>query len=295
MKSTWLPLSLAAAGLLWIGCEKSTDPLTEAVLEEDAATAVAGAISENGGGAADQLADVTSLSTGGGLSAEVRLLDAAFGAGGPSTVDTTFVPADTSTIFTIFRTRTNLTGTYVSIIYRSYSVKFINKDGTAQRRYVASTPSGPDTARTMLFKILSGRGYHRTPIRVHRLDSLAANWVVTNLHTPVITVNGTYYRAGTDTIRTRDAERTHANTLSATFTNVTRPRLRLGATADAISGTITGTYTAQITFTKGDLYRERSITKDFTVVLSGEEATINVEGRRFRSSWRHGDMMGMLR
>ncbi len=295
MKRTWFLSILAAAALALIGCDKSTDAASDPILEEDAATAIAGAISEDGGGAADQLADVASISTSGGLSAEVNLLDAAMSTGAPSTIDTLFVPADTSYIFTINRSRANLTGTYVSLIYRMYYVKFINKNGTAQRRYIVSTPAGNDTARTMLFRILYGRGYHRTPIRVHRLDSLAADWIVTNLNTPVVTVNGSYYRAGNDTLRTRNAERTHANTFSATFTNVTRPRRALGGTADAISGTISGTYTATITFARGDLYKERSINKTFTVELSGDDATVNMNGKRFRSTWRYGEMFGQMR
>lgn len=294
MKRTWFLFALAAAALVLVGCDKSTDAASDPILEEDAATAIAGALSEDGGGAADQLADVASISTSGGLTAEVNLLDAAMSTGAPSTIDTLFVPADTSYIFTINRARANLTGTYVSLIYRVYYVKFINKNGVAQRRYIVSTPAGNDTARTMLFRILYGRGYHRTPIRVHRLDSLAANWTVTNLNTPVVTVNGTYYRAGNDTLRTRNAERTHSNTFSATFTNVTRPRRALGGTSDAISGTISGTYTATITFLRGDLYRERSITRDFTVELSGDGATVNVGGRRFGSTWLRGDMSGMM-
>lgn len=294
MNRQWALNILIAAGIL-VGCEKGTETALDPILEEDAATAVAGAISEDGGGAADQLNDVAGISTSGGLSAEVNLLDAAMGVNGPSSVDTLFVPSDTSTIFTINRVRSNLTGTFVSFIYRMYSVKFINKNGVAQRRYIVSTPGGNDTARTMLFRILYGRGYHRTPFRVHRLDSLAANWTVTNLNTPVVTVNGSYYRAGNDTLRTRNAERTHANTFSATFTNVTRPRRALGGTADAISGTITGTYTATITFMRGDLYKERSINKAFTIELSGDDATVNMDGKRFRSTWRYGEMFGQLR
>jgi hypothetical protein len=147
----------------------------------------------------------------------------------------------------------------------------------------------------MIFRILYGRGYHRTPFRVHRLDSLAGDWVVTNLNTPVVTVNGTYYRSGTDTLRTRNAERTHDNALSATFINVTRPRRGLAGTTDAISGTITGTYTATITFTNGDLYKERTVNKSFTIDLSGADAEINIEGRRFHSTWQRGEMQGEIR
>ncbi|MEK6650119.1 MAG: hypothetical protein AABY75_04025, partial [Bacteroidota bacterium] len=74
MKRTWFLSILAAAALALIGCDKSTDAASDPILEEDAATAIAGAISEDGGGAADQLADVASISTSGGLSAEVNLL-----------------------------------------------------------------------------------------------------------------------------------------------------------------------------------------------------------------------------
>lgn len=290
MNRQWVLSILMAAGIL-VGCEKGTEATQDPILEEDAATAVAGAISEDGGGAADQLSDVSAISTSGGLSAEVSLFNAALSASGPASVDTTYVPADTATIYTISRARSSLAGTFVSLATRVYFVKFINNSGVAQRRYIVGT----DTARSMIFRILYGRGYHRTPFRVHRLDSLAGDWVVTNLNTPVVTVNGTYYRSGTDTLRTRNAERTHDNALSATFTNVTRPRRGLGGTSDAISGTISGTYTATITFTNGDLYKERSFSKPFTIDLSGTDADININGRRFRSTWQRGEMQGEMR
>ncbi len=290
MNRQWVMSILIAAGIL-AGCEKGTEATLDPILEEDAATAVAGAISEDGGGAADQLNDVSGISTSGGLSAEVSLFNAAMSTSGPASVDTTYVPADTATIFTINRARSSLAGTFVSLVTRVYLVKFINNSGAAQRRHIV----GPDTARSMIFRILYGRGYHRTPFRVHRLDSLAGDWVVTNLNTPVVTVNGTYYRSGTDTLRTRNAERTHDNALSATFTNVTRPRRGLGGTSDAISGTISGTYTATITFTNGDLYKERSFSKPFTIDLSGTGADININGRRFHSTWQRGEMMGEIR
>ncbi len=290
MKYQWSFVPLLAAAIL-AGCDKDPEATVDPILEEDAATAVAGAVSEDGGGAADQLNDVSGLSTSGGLSAEVSLFDAALGVNSPASVDTTYVPADTATIFTINRARSSLAGTYVSLVSCSYFVKFINVNGVAQRRYIV----GSDTARSMIFRILYGRGYHRTPFRVHRLDSLSGNWVVTNLNTPVVTVNGTYYRSGTDTLRTRNAERTHDNALTATFTNVTRPRRGLGGTTDAISGTISGNYTATVTFTNGDLYKERSINKNFTIELSGADANINIDGRRFRSSWQRGEMHGEIR
>lgn len=288
--------SIVAAGLcigLLVGCDKSTDPSTDAAnLEKDVANAVAGSISQDGGGVADQVNDIVALSSTGGISGSAALMETASGVDGSAAIDTVYDAATGWWTVTFTRTRIGLIS--INSIYRKYQYQYLNKSSQPQRRFIVSTVSGPDTARTINFKILQGKGYQRNPWRVHRLDSLAGQWSVTNANTAVVTINGTYYRSGVDTLRLNDAERTHANALSATLINVTRPRMLLGGTTDDISGTITGLYTATITFTKGDLYKERNPSKEFTITLSGQNADIGIGGRIYRALWLTGEFKGQL-
>ncbi|OGU73540.1 MAG: hypothetical protein A3H45_01845 [Ignavibacteria bacterium RIFCSPLOWO2_02_FULL_55_14] len=268
--------------LVLSGCKNNgTEPQVEPVLEEDAAYAVAGALSEGGGGAAEQMGDAVSLAGSGGLQAEPSYLDGQFRVMGNATIDTSYDAVTGWWTATVVRSKTSLDGNYVAQISRVYQYQFLNSSGVPQRRYIV----GSDTAYSIHFIIVSGTGYHRTPFRVHRLDSLHGDWMVTNTHTAVVTINGSYYRAGSDTLTTRETVRTHNNTLTMTFTDVRKARPAAGG---GISGTISGNYTATITFTGPELYRERSVNKDFTIVLDGDNADIHVGDRMFPFGWRLG-------
>jgi hypothetical protein len=281
MKHAWIFLIMAV--LVWTGCEKSTDPVEEAVLEEDVATAVAGAVGEDGGGAADQVNDAASLASTGGIPASAILTNAAYGIDGSAAIDTVYDAASGWWTATLTRTRLAPGFGYAAYVYRVYQYQFLNAGGTFQRRYIVNG----DTARTINFKILRGTGYHRTPRRVHRLDSLSGTWVVTNAHLATVTITGstdTYYRHGIDTLTTPAATRTHDNTLRITNMSVTRTR----GLSPTVSGTISGTYEATITFLRGDVYKERSVTRDFTVTYTGDETRVGVGGRNFRFDRQFG-------
>jgi hypothetical protein len=281
MKQTWISFTLAA--LVWAGCEKSTDPTDQALLEEDVATAVAGAVDEDGGGTADQINDAASLASTGGIPASAALTNAAYGADGAAAIDTVYDAATGWWTATLTRTRLAPGLGYAAYVYRVYQYQFLNAGGVAQRRWVVNG----DTARTINFKILRGTGYHRTPRRVHRLDSLSGNWVVTNAHLPTVTITGstdTYYRRGIDTLTTSAATRTHDNTLRITNLAVTRTR----GVSPTVSGTMTGTYVATITFLRGEVYRERSVSREFTVTYTDDEARVGVGGRNFRFDRQFG-------
>ncbi len=291
MASRLMLLFLVSSLLLVAACDRTNDASeNEPVLEEDVAATVAATLSQEGGGAADQLDDVSYLSSSAGLQMQSdgrSDLTRLFGA---SILDTSYNDATGWWTATLSRSRSSEFGQFESSFERIYQFQFLNNAGTPQRRYIVGT----DTAYTINFKIVSGTGYLRSPVHVHILESLTADWVVTNANRPVVIVNGSYARSGKDTITTRRATRTHENQIQATFINVTRPRYRFGVSRDSLSGTITGTIHSVITFTSGDLYRERIIDKEFTVELSGEEAHIGVGGRIFRATWRRGLMVGLM-
>ncbi len=292
-----LSRTLILSALFVFGCEQSTqpDPTEAETLDEDVAIAVAGTLSEEGGGITDQMEDVSFLASSVGLQlaapADGNLLKQT----SPGVADTSYDDATGWWTATISRSRSSFLGLFESSFERVYQFQFLNSAGQPQRRYIVQTVTGPDTAYTINFKVVSGSGYHRSPIRVNYLESLTADWVITQANTAVLVINGTSSRSGKDTLTTREAVRTHANSVTTTLINVTKPRYRLGATRDDISGTITGTYEATITFTKGDLYRERLISREFTIELTGEEGRVMIGDRRFRIGWKRGEYFGMLR
>lgn len=285
------------SGLLVVGCDQTSDPdgSDGEALDEDVAVAVAGALSEEAGGVADQMEDLAFIASSAGLQFAAPADGGLAKLGSTGSADTVYDELTGWWTATISRSRSSFMGLFESDFQRVYQYQFLNSTGQPQRAYITQTATGADTAYVIKFKVVSGSGYHRSPIRVHYLESLTADWVITNANTPVLVINGTSSRSGRDTLTTREAVRTHVNTMNTTLTDVTKPRYRLGATRDDIQGTISGTYEAMITFSRGDLYRERNIQRSFTIELSGEEGHVGIGDRRFRIGWRRGELFGMMR
>jgi len=295
-RSTRYP-SFILGGAVLVGCDKSTEPgdTDPAAVDEDVAVAVAGYVSEEGGGLTDQMDDAAFVASSAGIQLAAAQSGGLAKSAGSVLSDTSYDDVTGWWTATLSRSRSSLSGTYESSFDRVYQFQFLNSAGSPQRRYIVQTANGPDTAYVINFKIVSGSGYFRSPIRVHYLESLTADWVITNANTPVLTINGTTAHSGKDTLTTRSAVRTHANTITTTLTNVTKPRYRLGADRDDISGTITGHYEATITFSRGDLYSERTVSRDFTIDLSVDDARVGVGGKQFKIGWKRGDFLGMIR
>ena len=79
--------------------------------------------------------------------------------------------------------------------------------------------------------------------------------------------------------------RTLNDSLTLKSVNVKAPRYRpLVSTTwrsnfhNAISGTISGNYSATISFQRGDAYKERSINRDFTITVGGGDGTLSIAG-----------------
>ena len=121
---------------------------------------------------------------------------------------------------------------------------------------------------------------------------------VANIHGELVTVNGTYDRAATDTLYTRNAERTLTYDLALNFIDVQGPARDRRHWRNAVSGTLEGVYHAVITFIRGDAYEEVEIWKEFTIVF-GEgdgdvrDALITIDGRTFRADIETGQVQGV--
>jgi hypothetical protein len=57
-----------------------------------------------------------------------------------------------------------------------------------------------------------------------------------------------------------------------------------------VSGTITGTYTANITFTRGDGYTEKNVNREINITLGNGKARIKVVGMNFVGDLFTGDV-----
>lgn len=274
-----LALSLAA---LLAGCS-SDDPIspadTTATVDKDAAQAVAADVATDSGGVTDQMNDVA------------MVLDALGGA-------KAMVPGhpDTSWVRDRFREAIydSLTGTWTITVAREigfpegtpyhamsrvFTLRLLNAGGQPQPFRVV----GEDTATTAEYAIVSGTGVHRTLLREHNLNELNGSFTITGLDEDLLVINGSYHRDASHALEAPRFSRTLDGVLDAVLTDVTMPRVPRSTFCDAISGTITGTWVADITVTRGEDYSEQHVERDITIVLGGCEAEIHCGGGLFRA------------
>jgi len=284
--------------LFGTGCRKNaTGPTLDSSINsnQDAAQSIANAIGEDNGGVTDQMGDIADATGSLGISSNVGMSSpegALLKPAGVAGDSVTSMPnSDTSWTITVVRNRVGLLGRQAGF-NRTYYLKFIDPNGTAIPRYITSTTPA-DTASSIVFMIESGTGHVVTRFVSTHLLSISADFFAAGTNTSVITVNGTFTRTGTDTIKTLTGERVLNYTLTATLENVTRPRVpryTLGATIRrATGGTMTGTYTATVTVLKGNSYSERSFTKDFTVTFGDNTGSIEVNGVNFTCDLQTGE------
>jgi len=269
--------AVVIAGLSMTGCDKSTEPTDNSVLYEDAAEAISAAVGDESGGATENFADVMIAAGGGSFGTATPMMDGA-------DLVTAGVPVyDPATGWWSVSVNRSAENAFVQrSITREYRYQF-QKNGTVQMNYI----TGSDTATALKFRIVSGTGMMKNPRVSHTLIQLKGAWTSSNLNkdTVTITLDSAYIRSAIDTIKTRNMMRTHTSTLTLNSVNVKAPRYRPSAPTPwrtnfhhAISGTISGNYTATITFQRGDSYKERSINRDFTVTIGEGEGTLSING-----------------
>ena len=280
MKSTNVIFTIIISGVIFIfGCDKSTEPeLDSSVLYEDAAESISAAMGDESGGVTESFADVMIAGGGGTVnSSEPISNNGEAVTSGPPTYD----PA--TGWWSVSINRSVSTDRFQRSITREYRYQFL-RNGVAQALYIS--PSN-DTATTLKFKIVSGTGYFRGLRVSHNLTSLKGAWTSNDINkdTVIITLDSVYVRTGVDSIKTRELLRTHASTVTINSVNVKAPRYRSSTPvtwrnnfASAISGTITGNYSATIAFQRGEAYKERSINRDFTITVGNGEGSLTIAG-----------------
>ncbi len=272
-------ITLLALSLMLAGC--GDDPVTPAdtyaTADADAAGIVAADIANDNGGMTDQIAD---------LSAAVGGLDADKALPGPRFHDAVYDELTGTWTLTVERERGDSEGTPYAAITRVYTLRFLDAVGQPQQFRVV----GGDTARTVEFNIVSGTGTHRTRHFEQNLDALSAAFVVTGVNTDLLTVNGAYSRDASNRFETPRFVRTLAGEFDAQLIDVTVPRGAGHDFSQAVSGTMTGTYVADITVERGEDYSERHIERSFTITFGEGEASINLNGHHYGAHMNTGEL-----
>ena len=186
--------------------------------------------------------------------------------------------------WTFAREYSGANGLYVARVERTYEWRFLKKNGQPQVAYVHNG----DTAYTIELDILSGAGRHEMPLLTQTLTSLSGRLVATGTNTDEIAVNGWWSRSALDTIRTRSAVRAIHHACSLSIVEMTCQRDSADVLWHELTGTITGTLTANIEFIEGDAYAEEAVSRDLAIEIDTGMAAITVGDSTWNCELRHG-------
>ncbi|PIO47443.1 MAG: hypothetical protein CMR00_10340 [[Chlorobium] sp. 445] len=304
MKRSSLFLRAAFALILLgaIGCQTASEPAQDEsqLASLDAATVISGAIGSDNGGLNDQLTDIVELTSDGVLNFMASPDAATLLDNRPMLSRNGMIrrreynPANQT--WTISVQRSINTPTVQGSWTRQYRLRF-SRDGVGQQFLRTNN----QLADLVTFEIVpdSCTGYFKNRQLSHRLTRLegALRGTISFADTanPIMTLNSAapYRRSGIDSLTAGEALRVSNHTITATLRDVVVPLNRTRRVqniyARATSGTITGTYTARITFVRGETYSESQVNREFSIDLSQERSgilPISVRGRRgeFRGS-----------
>lgn len=251
---------------------------------EDAADAIAQAVALDAGGALDDAATAASALVPASSLSGGDDLPGRPGCDGERTYD----DSGTWTV-SIACERGRPDGLFYHAFARESTWRFLDDTGAPQQ--------SPRGATTIEHEILSGTGTHLTPRASALLEALTADLTITAVSDELASVDGTYDRDGVHTVYGRgDAQREVDYTLSLTLDEVTGPRGRRDRWAGAVSGTITGLYTATVTSTSpsGET-RTRDVERSFTITFPTEggrhRARIALGGRSFDADPSTGELL----
>lgn len=291
--------SLLLIGTLFLstGCkdDNAVTPISDNLASQDAAAVIAGEVGTESGGVNDMLSDMTDFRSSPLFANEdggAAILNE-MGTGRYGTYTRTYNP-DTQTWTVVVEA--SFQNPVRSGSWRREYQYFFSKNGVKQQFFITS---GVMADRINFQIVESGcSGQFTNPRVSHQLTALRGSVVadvsVSNGDT-LLTVNSVQprYRAAIDSIRIRGGLRTSDHNLTLTLTNVVVPtrldqRLpeqfiggRRFRNVRPISGTISGTYNAFITFQRGDVYNEREVTRSFTIdfgASAGESVEVEITG-----------------
>ncbi len=283
--------------LLSTGCKNddAVNPIAENLASEDAANVIAGEVGTESGGVNDMLSDMTDLRSSPLFANEdggMAFLNET-GTGRYGTYTRTYNP-DTQTWTVVIDA--SFQNPVRSGSWRREYQYFFSKNGVKQPFFITAGVMADKITFTIVESGCSGQ--FSNPRVSHQLralrGSVEAAVSISNGDT-LLTVNSLEprYRAAIDSIRIRGGLRTSDHNITLTLTNVvvpTRfdqrlPEQNIGGrrfrNVRPISGTISGTYNAFITFQRGDTYNEREVTRNFTITFGnsiGESVDVEITG-----------------
>lgn len=263
------------------GENNTTEPTDNLSISQDAAESIASNLAYATGGTTDQLMDLSTFATAGGFDSLQEKYPGTY-----FTIQKTYDEAQGRWNIHIERERGSVGNIPYAFVSRDYILQYLNAENQAQRYYISTG----DTARTIHFQVVQGQGSHITRRLSQQLNELNADWTLTNAHLDVVTVNGTYYRAAVDTIRTFLRMRTSDHNLQLNVANLSLPRGSSPSLINAISGTVTGHFHADVTFTSGTSYSEGVIDRDINIVIGEGKANIGIAGKTYRSDLLIGEL-----
>ncbi len=277
-----LSVLLVLAG---VGCDSATENDNTLSASADVAESLAKLTAEDTGGLIEQVGDVMDLATAGQIQAQTDVVSAKLDS---RTVERTYDETTGTWTISVSVERGDPEGERYLSFSKIYQVQFLNEDDMPQKFFVTQG----DTAHSVSFVIVEGSGSLTTPhVSAHR-ENITGSWLATGVNTDIVTLSGTYSRTGGHTITGNEAVRTLDYELALEIVELVGPKGSRRDLSQKISGTITGTYEATATFERGDAYRERQISKEFTIVIENGSATITVNGEVFGSNVRTGEMAG---
>jgi hypothetical protein len=283
MKTNIITLSTAVLLLLGsTGCDSVTDDQPVAG-NEDVAESLAKLTAEDTGGLVQQAADVLELASVGDIQAQTATVA---GKDQRDVIERVYDVASGTWTISVSRERGDPEGDRYLTLDKVYEVQFLDANDDAQKFFVTNG----DTARAISFVILEGEISLTTPRVTALRDNITGSWMATGVNTSTVTLNGTYSRSGGHTVTTLEAVRTLDYELALPVDELVGPKGSRRDLSQKISGTVSGQYDAVRTFERGDAYREREISREFTITIAEGEATIAVNGEVFQSNVRTGDL-----
>jgi len=273
------------------GCSESETSATipaaaeqPATADKDAAEAVAADLGSEGGGLTDQIADMA------------WAMGAASGAkNGPGdgqghrpngSIERVYDDATGIWTITITRERGDSEGVPYAAMTRQYTMRFLDEAGEPMMHRIVDA----DTARTAEFAIVSGTGVHRNRRLEQELTVLSGSFLITDVNLEMVTINGDYHREAAHRLETPRFVRTLDGVLDLELVDVVAPlRWRMNH-QDAVSGTINGTFAADVTIERGEDYIEDHIEREFTIVIGEGEAGMTMNGNVYRLNLGDGEL-----
>jgi hypothetical protein len=278
-----LIISLMGMAVFFAGCKEETE--FELTPDRDVAETLAGSIAMSTGGALDQLSDLCDLL----YTPSTEALEGKY----PKThyfMNKTFNSINGTWTIHLERERGNPGETPYAVMTRDYTLQYLDSAGIPQQYYITTD----DTARTVNFSIKGGTGQHVTRRISQQLNAISGSWTVTNAHLPLVTINGSYTRAAVDTITGWNRTRISDHTLNLTFTDIVAPRGYQSAYPyfyQAVSGNMSGTFDADITFIQGDAYNETSVHRSFSIDFGNGSGDIQIGSEHYRANLYSGEIL----